>query len=141
MKKEKYLPRGLRNNNPGNIRIGEEAFLGEIKPSQDKSFRQFEHIKYGYRALFRQMYLYLTRGIDTIEEIINAWAPPSENNTSSYVSAVCRETGIKRDKKLTARDGENYIKIVAAISHVENGVEANMGDAIAGFELQNDITK
>lgn len=47
------LPRGLRNNNPGNIRRNSDVFQGEIRPSKDKSFKQFETMPYGYRAIFR----------------------------------------------------------------------------------------
>jgi hypothetical protein len=134
-------PRGLRNNNPGNIRIGESAFLGEIKPSRDNAFRQFETMAHGYRALFMQLSLYLSRGIDTIEKIINTWAPEAENHTAAYISVVCRNTGIDRKKVLTENSGDDYIKIVSEISHVENGVKANLSDVIAGFELQDKIKK
>ena len=133
--------RGLRNNNPGNLRIGAEAFEGEIKPSQDRLFRQFKTMAYGYRALFVQLGLYLGRGMDTVEKIISTWAPPGENPTSAYISAVCRETGIDGNKQLTTTSGNDYIKIAAAISHVENGIPAVMADVEAGFDLQTKITR
>ena len=44
------LPRGLRNNNPGNIRNSSTVWVGEITPSKDKSFKQFKSMAYGYRA-------------------------------------------------------------------------------------------
>ena len=50
--KKNNLPRGLRNNNPGNIRINGDLFQGEVRPSKDKSFKQFETMAYGYRAMF-----------------------------------------------------------------------------------------
>ena len=51
--KKNNLPRGLRNNNPGNIRINDDLFQGEIRPSKDKSFKQFTTMAYGYRAMFK----------------------------------------------------------------------------------------
>ncbi|MBX9055585.1 structural protein P5, partial [Parabacteroides merdae] len=45
--------RGLRNNNPGNIRINGDLFQGEVRPSKDKSFKQFTTMAYGYRAMFK----------------------------------------------------------------------------------------
>lgn len=45
--------RGLRNNNPGNIRINNDLFQGEVRPSEDKSFKQFTTMAYGYRAMFK----------------------------------------------------------------------------------------
>ena len=44
------LPRGLRNNNPGNIRKNSDVFQGE-KTSSDREFKQFKSMAYGYRAL------------------------------------------------------------------------------------------
>lgn len=46
-------PRGLRNNNPGNIRLSSTKYQGEVQPSQDTAFKQFESMAYGYRAIFR----------------------------------------------------------------------------------------
>jgi hypothetical protein len=135
------LPRGLRNNNPLNMRIGESAFTGEIKPSADRSFRQFQTMAYGYRAAFRQMELYVGRGNDTIEKIIGTWAPPHENNTQAYIAMVVSHTGVAQNKPLTLASGEDFIKIVAAMSYVENGQQAVTGDVIAGFGLQTTITK
>ena len=51
--KKNNLPRGLRNNNPGNIRINGDLFQGEVRPSKDKSFKQFTTLAYGYRAMFK----------------------------------------------------------------------------------------
>ncbi len=133
--------RGLRNNNPGNIRINTDKFDGEIQPSQDRAFKQFQSMAYGYRAMFVILGTKLAKGENTIEKIISSWAPPTENNTSAYISSVCRETGIDRNTMLTAFSGNDYIKIVAAISHVENGELAVMSDIEAGFNLQNKITR
>lgn len=70
---EKKLPRGLRNNNPGNIRINSDLFQGEVRPSKDKSFKQFETMAYGYRAVFRILSNYYRNyKLDTIRKMIVA---------------------------------------------------------------------
>ncbi|GHT64545.1 hypothetical protein FACS189451_12180 [Bacteroidia bacterium] len=128
--------RGLRNNNPLNIRHNADKFQGEVVPSSDKSFKQFKSASWGYRAAFVTLATYLDRGKKTIEKIITTWAPPSENNTAGYIEKVERWSGLKRDKPLTADSGEDYVKIVIAMSKVENGVDAVPTDVRAGFDLQ-----
>ena len=84
--------RGLRNNNPGNIRLSRTVWQGEIRPSRDRSFCQFRTMAYGYRALIKLLQNYRrNNGCRTIADFINRWAPPVENNTSGYISRVCRE--------------------------------------------------
>ncbi|MDR2928500.1 MAG: hypothetical protein LBV41_09950, partial [Cytophagaceae bacterium] len=70
-------PRGLRNNNPLNIRYSADVFQGETK-GNDKSFKTFFPMPYGYRAAFVTLGTYLSHGWSTIEKIISHWAPPSE---------------------------------------------------------------
>ncbi|MDR1370944.1 MAG: structural protein P5 [Dysgonamonadaceae bacterium] len=133
------MSRGLRNNNPLNIRNNPDKFQGEIKPSTDKAFKQFSTPAYGYRAAFVTLGTYLSRGKNTIEKIIGSWAPPSENNTDGYIEKVERWSGISRNKILTVDSGEDYVKIVIAMSRVENGVPAVPTDVRNGFDLQNKI--
>lgn len=132
-------PRGLRNNNPLNIRHNVDVFQGEIK-GNDKSFKTFSTMPYGYRAAFVTLATYLSRNLNTIEKIISRWAPPSENNTQSYITTVVKFSGIPKDKILTASDGADYILIVAAMSFVENGQNADINQIKVGFALQNKIT-
>lgn len=131
-------PRGLRNNNPLNIRHSTDVFQGEIK-GKDKSFKVFSTMAYGYRAAFVTLATYLSRGWNTIEKIISKWAPPNENNTQAYVSAVVKYSGVPKDKILTATDGADYILIIAAMSFVENGINTDISQVKAGFNLQSKI--
>ena len=86
------LPRGLRNCNPGNIRITKDKWQGLREKQEDKSFFQFKEMKWGYRALIRTLQNYrLKWGCRTIADFINRWAPVVENNTSGYINRVCRE--------------------------------------------------
>jgi hypothetical protein len=132
-------PRGLRNNNPLNIRLNADVFQGEIK-GKDKSFKTFSSMPYGYRAAFVTLGTYLSKGQNTIEKIIAKWAPPIENNTAGYIAKVERWSGVPRDKELTAADGADYILIVAAMSAVENGRNADITQVRTGFQLQTKIT-
>jgi hypothetical protein len=114
-------PRGLRNNNPLNIRHNADVFQGEIK-GKDISFKTFSTIEYGYSAAFITLATYLSRGWNTIEKIITRWVPPIENNTENYIANVAKWSGVPKNKILTVSDGADYILIVAAMSFVENGV-------------------
>lgn len=134
------MSRGLRNNNPGNIETNRDKFQGEIIPSQDKRFKQFKSMAYGYRAMFVTLHTYLTKyKRDTIERIITAWAPSVENHTDIYIRNVEKWSGVPRNKVLNENDGHDYKKIVAAMSRVENGVPAIDAEVEAGFVLQNRI--
>lgn len=126
----------MRNNNPGNIRISGDKFQGEVIPSRDKAFKQFESMAYGYRAIFKILRNYQRNyKLDTIRKMISRWAPESENNTLAYVMTVSSRSGISPDDPVSADNREVMIRIVAAMSFVENGVEADMSDVIAGWKL------
>lgn len=129
------LPRGLRNNNPGNIRRNSDVFQGEVNPSRDKEFKQFKHMAYGYRAVFKILSnYYRVYKLNTIRKMIGRWAPENENNTAAYVSLVSSYAGIGPDD-LISFDREQMIRIVAGMSKVENGREAVMSDVIDGWNM------
>lgn len=129
-------PRGLRNNNPCNIRISPTKFVGEIVPSQDSAFKQFRTIAHGYRAAFVTLRTYQRKhGLNTIAKIISRWAPPVENNTCEYIRTVTNLSGIPRDRVISTDDSAAMIPIVSAMSYVENGVAAKDDDVRAGWEL------
>lgn len=130
-------PRGLRLNNPCNIRLSADKFQGEIQPSGDKEFKQFKDAPHGYRAAFVIIRTYMTRyGLDTIRGIIRRWAPPSDgNHTENYIKAVAAHAGIHADEKLDFGDREAMLRVVAAMSYVENGEPAEMGEVVKGWEL------
>ncbi|MDR2764743.1 MAG: structural protein P5 [Tannerella sp.] len=130
--------RGLNNNNPLNIIKNGDKFAGEVVPSADKRFKQFKDMPHGYRAGFVILGTYLTKHKrNTIDKIIHAWAPPVENDTTGYAGMVERWSGVPKDRVLTLHSGEDYIRIVAAMSRVENGLPAVMTDVEAGFALQS----
>ncbi len=84
--------RGMRNNNPLNIIKSEKInWQGEVKPSTDPNFAQFETLEYGLRAAFKLLQTYYTKhGCKTITQIISRWAPETENQVVAYIKAVVR---------------------------------------------------
>lgn len=131
------MTRGLRNNNPLNIRKDGQKWQGEKTQSTDSQFKQFITMAYGYRAAFVNLATYRERGWNTIESIITHWAPPSENNTIAYIKHVSEWSGVPKDKKLLKSGSkDDYIAIVAAMSRVENGVAADINEVRKGFALQ-----
>lgn len=130
------MARGLNNRNPGNIRQSKGRYKGEVRPSRDPAFKQFETMAWGYRAIFVLLHTYRTRhGLRTIAAMIARWAPPSENKTELYIRTVSRRSGIPADRPLDTRARRTMIPIAAAISFVENGTTADMHDVEKGWEL------
>lgn len=131
-------PRGLRNNNPLNIEKtkGGNPWQGEVVPSKDSRFAQFTSMSYGYRAAFKLLNNYQRNyGLDTIRKMISRWAPSNENHTEAYVKAVSDRSGVPADGRITTTNHDVMVPIVAAMSFVESGVEANIADVEAGWKL------
>jgi hypothetical protein len=115
------IARGIRNNNPGNIRRTETRWQGERAEVTDTVFEEFETPEDGIRAMAVLLTTYRTRyGLNTIEGIIARWAPSNENDTAAYADAVSRRMGIQLTAPLTDQDLPGLI--VAIIRH-ENGVQ------------------
>ncbi len=130
------MARGLANRNPGNIRRSAVRYRGEVQPSRDPAFKQFETMAWGYRAIFVVLDTYRVRhGLRTIAQMIARWAPPTENHTQAYVRAVVEHTGIPADRPIDTRDRTTMIPVAAAISRVENGTDADLRDVERGWEL------
>lgn len=117
------IPRGIRNNNPLNIRIG-NTWLGE-RPSQectDHEFEQFVAMEYGLRAGFCILRRYIRHyHRTTIRAIITSWAPASENATDKYIEHVVQFTGIDADHPLDYADKPTMVALVQAMCRVECG--------------------
>lgn len=130
------ISRGLRNNNPGNIRLGSFRYKGERAKSSDTAFRQFESVEWGYRAMFMLLHTYEKRyGCNTLRKIINRYAPPVENHTEGYIRRVAHATHLLPDEEISTTDGAIMTAVVAAMSEVENGVAANMTQVWQGWQL------
>lgn len=132
---KRQLPRGIRNNNPLNIRIG-NVWLGEVSEPTDPDFEQFVSMEYGLRAAFVLLRRYIRHyKRTTIAQIISAWAPRNENNTTLYIDKVVQLSGIAPDTQLKFEDAESMFKLVSAMAYVENGREIDMKKIQAGYEM------
>jgi hypothetical protein len=130
------MSRGLRNNNPGNIRLGSVRYKGERTKSSDSAFRQFESMEWGYRAMFVLLNTYaLKHNCRTLRSMINRYAPPIENHTEKYIRRVAYATHLSPDEAISTTDKGVMTAVVAAMSEVENGVKADMATIWRGWEL------
>ena len=116
------LPRGIRNKNPGNIKLGTN-WDGLADEQSDPVFCVFKEAVWGIRALMRILLTYrFTHKKATIDEIIYRWAPPSENSTDKYVEFVCKKLNKEKDVRLN-NSMEDYLPLVKAIIQMENGMQ------------------
>lgn len=121
MRKTKIVPRGIRNNNPLNIRIG-NTWLGERANPTDPSFEQFVTMEYGLRAGFVLLRRYIRHyHRTTIREIVFAWAPASENDSEKYACTVASMIHRNIDEQLAFEDEETMMQLVDAMVRVECG--------------------
>jgi len=115
------IPRGIRNNNPFNIKQSTQLWVGKILFSEDSVFEQFKTMEFGIRAGLIILRTYLEKyKLHTIEEIIKRFAPSTENDTEAYIRAVCRDSGFDRDTILFF-DLEDMLPLSMAIIKHENG--------------------
>ena len=112
-------PRGIRNNNPLNIRRNPANQWQGLRPVQaDKLFCQFKAMKWGLRAAIKLLDNYIRRGAQTPRQIISRWAPPSENDTASYVRKACQRAGLDPDSPVLF--WADLRKLIKAMSWIES---------------------
>lgn len=130
----KYTQRGLRNNNPGNIRHG-EPWVGMAETQDDPSFVTFATPEYGIRAMARVLTNYQQKyGINTVRQLISRWAPPEENDTESYIRSVAAQLGVDPNASINIA-GALPVLIPAIVTH-ENGLNPyNAAQIQAGIRL------
>lgn len=117
------IPRGIRNNNPLNIRIG-NTWLGEVPFPTESEFEQFVNILYGLRAAFCILRRYIRRyQSNTIRKIVSRWAPRVENDTDLYCGFVAQRCNVNPDAVVNYLDEELMVNIVRAMAKFECGEE------------------
>lgn len=126
--------RGVRNNNPGNIDFNpRNDWLGQLglelgagKPR----FARFDSPENGIRALGKLLIAYRGKdgmpgvggkGIDTVLETINRWAPSNENDTKAYSLAVAKRLGVRTTDPINIKDPTTLRVFVESIIIHENG--------------------
>ena len=120
-------PRGIRNNNPGNLDKG-SPWQGLIDNPAEPRFCTFKDPVWGIRALAVTLITYHDKrrakdgtSIDTIREVIERWAPPNENNTDAYINEVSKAVGVTADMIIDLHDYDILRPLVEAIIRHENG--------------------
>ena len=144
------MSRGLRNNNPLNIRHSADRWQGARIAQTDKAFVQFTSMAYGYRAAWKILDTYCLAfkregKAYNVRNIIGRWAPPTENDTDAYVRAVVKLSGLGgnenmlRPKHYRAFDEvEKLVRLIRAMTCVENGIkweEVDTKDLWHGYDL------
>lgn len=118
-------PRGVRNNNPGNLRVSHaNNWRGKLRGStkRDKQFEEFETLEYGYRALLITLRNYITKHkLRTLRQIIARWAPPNENDTEAYIKSASMYSDIPAGTFFSATDEVRLTRLAYAIGRVECG--------------------
>lgn len=140
-KSEKAEPRGIRNNNPGNLNFAGQA--GATKEGgKNGRFAVFESMRDGISALYKQIQLYFSRGVNTIESVVNKYAPADDNNNvQAYIKQLVGATGKQADEKLSGEDTETVFKLIRGIINHENGKGyVSDPDILSGIQVGSTAT-
>ncbi|MEQ5206253.1 structural protein [Proteus sp. fly-1067] len=115
--------RGERNNNPGNIRHGSK-WQGLSAQQADPSFCQFVSPEYGIRAIYKLLQTYQKKyELNTVESIIDRYAPPNENNTTGYINRAAKDIGVSVNEPIDVTSKPVAIALATAIVGVELGYQ------------------
>lgn len=124
-------PRGIRNNNPTNIKYSKSNdWVGQT--GSDGTFAVFSSPEYGIRAATKLIQNYQNKyNLGTVRDIIGRWAPAGEENPhiENYIQHVSKRLGISENnhKVMTSQ----YPVLIAAMIEFENGVQPYDMDLIA----------
>jgi hypothetical protein len=125
-------PRGVRNNNPGNIRLSKVRWVGEADDQPDPDFVTFSAPEFGIRAICKILLSYQADDrCKTIRQLISRWAPANENDTDAYVDAVSRACGLGPDELACVRQASVMTPLVTAIIRHETGEQPYPSSLIA----------
>ena len=133
--------RGLRNNNPLNIIKSEKInWKGEVKPSTDRNFAQFETMEYGLRAALCLLRTYYKKhGCRTVRSIVARWDPEGERVINAYVQTVCRLTGLSPETPLPPMKQETQVMwcdIVLAMATMECGLTTRQREELTPYVVR-----
>lgn len=128
----KDAPRGIRNNNPGNLDFlpAGHAWNGQV--GSDGRYGIYDTPANGVRAMSKQLQKDFARaGGATLRDLVTSWAPPGENDTEAYIAAVSRETGIAPDDQFDLTS--SLPSVVTAMIRHENGEQPYSPDDIRSW--------
>lgn len=128
--------RGIRNNNPLNIRHNRNnRWQGVYEKQTDPDFVQFATMQFGIRAGFVIIRNYIKAGHKDVASIISRWAPSNENNTEAYIRHVCEMADLSPFQELHFDDKDTMIRLVDAMIRVECGRPVSQTDIQRGYEM------
>lgn len=130
-------PRGLRNNNPGNLVDNGDNWQGLIG-TDSAGFMIFQDCSFGIRALAIDLYGDIRDGQNNVRRLITEFAPPGANDTEAYISAVCNYTGYSPTQTLS-NDPATLAKLIRAILNVELG--SQYSNLLSAADIQEGINK
>lgn len=135
---KEQLPRGIRNNNPGNIRHG--ANWQGLNPNGrniDSAFCVFESPVFGIRALAKVLINYKKiHGLNTVRQIVSRYAPPNENQTAAYIQSVAKQLEVYSDTKIDIEERGVLTVFIKAVIRMENGIQPYSDEVIQeGIDL------
>lgn len=115
------MTRGMRNNNPLNIRFSPKNHWFGLTGS-DGAFCRFDTVENGFRAAFLVIHRYMAvHGLKTVKEIVSRWAPEIDNDTEAYIYFVCKRMNCSMDKVLDFHSGDDMCALVGAMAQIESG--------------------
>ncbi len=137
---EKKISRGIRNNNPGNIRLSNDPWQGLSEVQTDKDFFQFKSMAFGIRAIARTLITYQDKyDIRTIRKMVERYAPEKENDTANYKDCVCGISGFSENQILDFHKYEELEPVIRGILFIENDASNypsfKQNDIDAGLKL------
>ncbi|EBN2015674.1 hypothetical protein DMK32_16365 [Salmonella enterica] len=132
----KSAPRGIRNNNPGNLNYAGQAGA-TMEGGEGGRFAVFESMQHGVAALYKQLQLYFKRGINTLSSIVKTYAPASDNNNvDAYISSLTKATGKGANEVLDSGDTATIARLMKGIVDHENGKGyISSSDIMGGIQL------
>lgn len=129
--------RGIRNNNPGNIKKTTIEWEGQIDSEDEQTFAVFSAPWWGLRAIAKILTTYYRKHhLDTPNKIISRWAPSSDDNPEqAYALFIANRLGVNPDDQLEVDDYKIMKQLMQAIVQFENGTDPYSWEYDAGLIL------
>ena len=124
------LTRGIRNNNPLNIKISKSKWVGKIKEGKkDPVFEEFDTLVNGLRAAIKLTQNYIRRmGLNTVEEIIRRWCPDETQDAYvSFVLSVMQKNlnGFDKNEPILWHDFDTIYVLISAMAWQESRMKVD----------------
>lgn len=128
----KKMTRGMRNNNPFNLRTSNSKWIGKVGVD-DKGFVIFDSLTHGVRAgVINLTNGYFKKGL-SIKQIIAKYAPAEDNNDeSAYVKNIVKMSD-HFNADYVPVSAEDFLLVCKAIVRVEQGFDAVSFDMINSY--------